>query len=82
MKKKILTIAVALMMTSALHAQEYKLAKSTGKLIIKGVDRVSVEGTSGNEIIFSSMDGSREKDSRADGLRACDLLDVGRTVAF
>ena len=70
MKKKILTIAVALITMGAVHAQEYKLAKSTGKLIIKGVDRVSVEGTSGNEIIFSSMDGSRDKDRRADGLRA------------
>ena len=70
MKKKILTIAVALMAMSALHAQEYKLAKSSGKLSIKGVDRVSVEGTSGNEIIFSSMDGSHDKDRRADGLRA------------
>ncbi len=70
MKKKILTMAMALMAMSVLHAQEYKLAKSTGKLIIKGVDRVSIEGTSGNEIIFSSADGSREKDHRADGLRA------------
>ncbi len=70
MKKKILTMAMALMAMSVLHAQEYKLAKSTGKLIIKGVDRVSIEGTSGNEIIFSSADGSREKDHRADGLQA------------
>src|SRR5882672_1452206 len=74
MKKKILTIVFAMMAVGALQAQEYKLAKSTGQLIIKGVDRVSVEGTSGNEIIFSSVDGSREKDNRAAGLRAVSSL--------
>lgn len=74
MKKKILTIAVAFMAIGALQAQEYKLAKSTGKLVINGVDKVLVEGTSGNEIIFSSVDGSREKDRRAEGLRAVSSL--------
>ncbi len=74
MKKKILTLAVALVAFGALQAQEYKLAKSTGKLVINGVDKVLVEGTSGSEIIFSSVDGSREKDHRAEGLRAVSSL--------
>ncbi len=74
MKTKILTLAFALMAISTLRAQEYKLAKSTGKLVINGVDRVLIEGTTGNEIIFSSADGSREKDRRADGLRAVSSL--------
>ena len=70
MKKKLLIVLVAISSISALRAQEYKLAKSSGKLVIKEVNNVSIEGYGGNEIVFSSMDGSREKDSRASGLRA------------
>jgi len=70
MKKKITAVVLGLMITGLLYGQEYKIAKSSGKLIIKEVNHVTIEGTTGNEIIFSSMDGSREKDRRADGLRA------------
>ena len=70
MKKKILIVAFSLMIAGIGQAQEYKLARSTGKLIIKEVNNVSIEGTSGSEILFSSMDRSHEKDHRADGLRA------------
>ncbi len=69
MKKYSLLFAFAIL-SSMLHAQEFKLAKSTGKLIIKDLNYVSLEGTAGNEIIFSSLDGPDEKDKRADGLRA------------
>lgn len=65
-----LILAVALTMVTALYAQEYKLAKSAGRLEIKEVNNVSIEGYSGSEIVFSSMDRSRDKDSRASGLRA------------
>ena len=58
------------MTIGAVSAQEYKLAKSSGKLEIKEVNNVTIEGYNGNEIVFSSLDGSREKDRRADGLRA------------
>lgn len=58
------------LMVGALRAQEYKLAKSSGKLVIKEVNRVAIEGYSGNEVLFSSLDGSRDKDGRAAGLRA------------
>lgn len=70
MKKQILVVALGVLMSGSLVAQEYKLAKSTGKLVIKEVNRVSIEGYGGSEIVFSSMDGTREKDKRADGLRA------------
>lgn len=70
MKKNILAIAIGLTMVGTLSAQEYKLAKSSGKLEIKEVNNVTIEGYNGNEIVFSSLDGSREKDRRADGLRA------------
>lgn len=69
MKTQILTIAV-LMVTTWAFAQEYKLPKTSGKLLIGEVNNVSIEGYDGKEIIFSSMDNSREKDKRADGLRA------------
>jgi hypothetical protein len=68
-KKHILAI-IALFIAAAAVAQEYKLAKSTGKLEIREVNNVTIEGYNGNEIIFSSLDGAREKDSRAAGLRA------------
>lgn len=70
MKKNILAIAIGLTMVGTLSAQEYKLAKNSGKLEIKEVNNVTIEGYNGNEIVFSSLDGSREKDRRADGLRA------------
>ena len=70
MKKNVLTVVCAMIMAGAGYAQEYKLAKNTGKLEIKEVNNVTIEGYNGNEIVFSSLDGSREKDRRADGLRA------------
>jgi predicted membrane protein len=37
--------------------------------VIKEVNHVTIEGYNGNEIVFSSLDGPREKDKRAEGLR-------------
>jgi hypothetical protein len=70
MKKKILTMALCLIITGIVSAQEYKVAKSTGRLEIREVNNVSIEGYSGNEIIFSSRDHDRDDDGRAKGLRA------------
>lgn len=68
--KKILLGVAALCITLAVNAQEFKVAKSSGKLQIN-LSRVTVEGHSGNEIIFSSKDAhDNEKDKRAEGLRA------------
>jgi len=72
--KKISIVALAIAITTGAFAQEYKLAKSSGKLVIREVNRVTIEGSSGNEIIFTSMDGSRDKDRRADGLRAVSAM--------
>jgi len=69
---KIRTFIVAVVSTalgSAVHAQEYKVAKSTGRLEIH-LGKVSVEGYNGNEIIFSSLDGRDDKDERANGLQS------------
>lgn len=67
--KKILLGVAALCITLTVTAQDYKVAKSSGKLQIN-LGRVTVEGHSGNEIIFSSRDHDRDEDDRAKGLRA------------
>ena len=74
MKKYIAIILVLpLMFTGFAQAQEYKLAKTSGRLELN-VGRVTVEGHSGNEIIFSSTNGKSKKDERAEGLRAINSL--------
>lgn len=70
MKKRIFIIGLGLFITGALHAQEYKVAKSTGTLVIREVNNVTIEGSAGNEIVFSSRDHDRDDDDRAKGLRA------------
>ena len=64
---------VAFLITSVAMAQEYKVAKSSGKLQLN-IGRVTVEGHNGNEIIFSSKDFDEEHDKRAEGLRAINSL--------
>lgn len=49
--------------------QDYKIAKTSGRLEIH-LGNVTVEPTSGNEIIFSSKDKDRDDDDRAKGLVA------------
>lgn len=68
--KKLLTLAMAFMIAGAASAQEYKIAKSTGRLEINDVNNVTIEGTTGNEIVFSSLDRDRDDDARSKGLRA------------
>ncbi len=72
MKKILIAAAVWIMVTTA-SAQEFKVAKSTGRLELN-IGRVTVEGHTGNEIIFSSKDSRGEKDERAAGLRAINSL--------
>ena len=72
--KKIMMIALGLLAAGGLSAQEYKLAKSSGRLEISEVNNVAIEGYSGNEIIFTSRDQDRDKDERAKGLRALSSL--------
>ena len=69
MKKYILAMAFGLLIGVA-NAQEFKLNKSSGTLEIREVNHVTIEGHSGNEIIFSSRDEDRDDDDRAKGLRA------------
>ena len=69
MKNKIHTIVLlALFAGGGLQAQDFKLAKSSGRLEIN-IGKVEVEGHTGNEIIFSSGDHEKDKDERAQGLK-------------
>ncbi|MEI9917833.1 MAG: DUF4097 family beta strand repeat-containing protein [Bacteroidota bacterium] len=67
---KQLIIPTLILIASSVFGQEYKIAKSTGRLEINEVNNLTIEGSTGNEIVFSSLDGSRERDPRAQGLRA------------
>src|SRR5882762_11105823 len=70
MKKLVLVIGIVVATICASVAQEFKVAKSTGRLEIY-IGRVTVEGTTGNEIIFTSNDHKdKDEDDRSKGLRA------------
>lgn len=70
---RVIIAALFVISFSAVSAQEFKLAKSTGRLQIH-LGKVTVEGHSGNEIIFSSTDERDEEDERAQGLRSINSL--------
>jgi hypothetical protein len=70
MKKLVLTAGVVVAMISATFAQEFKVAKTSGRLEISEVGEVEIEGYNGNEIIFTSRNHDRERDERSKGLRA------------
>ena len=56
-----------------LNAQEYRVAKNSGRLELH-LGRVTVEGHDGNDIIFSSRKHRSENDVRAEGLRLVNSL--------
>jgi len=74
MKKLVFILMFGLVTNGLLHAQEYKVAKSSGRLEIREVNHVSIEGYNGNEIVFTSSNQDRAKDARAEGLRALSSL--------
>lgn len=74
MKSRMIILILAIAASNIAYAQEYKLAKSTGRLELKELNHVTVEGYSGSEIIFVAHNGSRENDERAKGLRAVSSL--------
>jgi hypothetical protein len=73
MKKYLIIMVCCVGMITSIHAQDYKVAKSTGKLVLN-LPSVIVEGYDGNEIIFSSQRTEAEADPRAKGLRAINGL--------
>ena len=73
MKNRKIILVFALLVTGVVQAQEFKIAKTSGRLELN-VGRVSVEGHAGNEIIFTSKNNEAEHDTRAEGLRAVNNL--------
>src|SRR5882672_1921584 len=74
MKKVFISMLVALLPGLG-KAQDYKVAKSTGRLELQ-IGRATVEGYNGNEIVFSSRDGDKKKDERAAGLKEVSGLGI------
>jgi hypothetical protein len=70
--KKLVVILLVLIAAGA-HAQTYKVAKSTGRLELH-LGRATIEGHNGNEIIFTTRDGEKEKDPRSEGLTSINSL--------
>lgn len=82
MKKFLITTLAALMAITVVQAQEvkvqasdFKIAKSTGKLVIN-LSSVKIEGYAGNEILITSLNGDRESDERAKGLQPINGLGI------
>jgi hypothetical protein len=69
MKKFFIITLVSLSSICIARAQEYKINKASGKMVIN-LGSVTVEGYSGSEIIFKSARSEEEQDPRAKGLRA------------
>ena len=69
MKKYLIITLFGFIGISTLHAQEYKVNQSSGKLVLN-LTSVTVEGYDGSDIIFSSAKDETEEDPRAKGLRA------------
>jgi hypothetical protein len=69
MKKFLLITFLGLSIISVTRAQEYKVNKSSGKLVIN-LAGATVEGYNGNEIVFTKGTHEQENDPRAKGLRA------------
>ncbi|MES2332489.1 MAG: DUF4097 family beta strand repeat-containing protein [Bacteroidota bacterium] len=68
MKKYLIATLAGLMAITLTMAQDYKVNKSAGKLVIN-LSSVRVEGYSGTELVFSNDRGDREVDERAKGLQ-------------
>jgi hypothetical protein len=73
MKMKKLVVVILVLIAAGANAQEYKVAKNTGRLELH-IGKATIEGHNGNEIIFSRRDGEKENDSRAEGLTAINSL--------
>src|ERR1700678_3660924 len=73
MKKYIIISLLSLSAITVASAQEYKIAKSSGKLTIN-MGSATIEGYNGDQIVFSSLKSEAEADPRAKGLRAINGL--------
>lgn len=72
-KVNIVLAALMVLLSTWSYAQEYKVAKNSGRLEIN-LGKVLVEGHDGNEIIFSSKSRDKDHDERSKGLRSVNSL--------
>lgn len=79
---KTLLVVVFAVIINVTLAQEFKLSKSSGRLEIIEVNKVTIEGHSGNEIIFSAQNFSNDKDKRAEGLKAVSSMGLEDNTGF
>ncbi|HMJ71638.1 MAG TPA: DUF4097 family beta strand repeat-containing protein [Cyclobacteriaceae bacterium] len=70
--KKLVVILLVLIAAGA-NAQEYKVARNTGRLELH-IGKATIEGHSGNEIIFTTRDHDKERDPRSEGLATINSL--------
>ena len=69
MKSRNIIVILGLFLASPVaRAQEYKVAKNTGRLEIN-IGKVTVEGYAGNELVFTSRDHEKKDDERSKGLK-------------
>ena len=66
--KNILTLVIAMVALVNLSAQEYTINKSSGKLKIIEVGKITFKGGSGSDIVISTEDGKSAVPERAKGL--------------
>lgn len=64
-----LVVILGLGQINAQNSNEYKLSMSSGKLMVKELDDVEFEATSGSEVIITNRDQHKEKSERAKGLK-------------
>lgn len=86
--KRIIIVALVLLVAAgqAFAQKEYKLAKSSGKLIINNIVNLNVEGYDGKEIIITSKGKKEVADPRAEGLTVLgnsgfDNTGIGLTIS-
>lgn len=72
MKKQLITMLITLVITCSAGAQDFKFAKTSGRMEIN-LSGATIEGYNGNEIIFSNNLKKEETDERAKGLKAINV---------
>lgn len=73
--KLMIALLIVMSLSVQVNAQEYKISVSGNKTLkIYDVNKVEIEGHSGNEIIFSTESKSNGQSERAEGLKAISAM--------
>lgn len=75
MKNTLLTLIISLAFLSVqAQSKEHKVSKTSGTLVLAGLNEVTVEAYNGSEIIFSTDSYNEDVDERAAGLKLVNAL--------